>query len=559
MRQAKMKGYSEITASDVNCVLDFFFQKYDVQGSPGLAIAVLRGTDLLAKRAFGAANVEHNIPWRTDTPARVASLSKHMAAALALLMNEKGSLDITASIRRYLPELPAIAEPITVAHLITNRSGLFVDEALAWLAGRTTHCPGDLDYLFRLVSAQGGTLHGPGEAYLYNDTGFRLVVRIIERASGKPVGHLLNAYLFEPLAMVRSGFWENDELSIEGVAQCYHSTDNIELRRYFGFMESSGDGACISTLDEMTIWLRALLDPPAEFDRMAAALRTCPGRADTAPNIYGYGLDFGTHRGVPWRGHTGATFGYCGMHIFGCNEFSILFLGNYNQIDIRGLPFLLFDKILEASATDGKSTPYLVRREHLISPTDDDAITTAPCLYFNEATGLVADIARSDDVLRVGLLGGGAYLRETNDGLWRAEEGLMSCALRLRSTSCEIHLGDRWRTYLPVKEDRYWETMQACCVGLYYAPTIGATLEIATGDDGPVALIAGAPSEHQRLELRPVSDHVLWNARISIKLDQERDGRFHELSVSNFGARHITYRRFPDDLNWTGEICASLS
>jgi len=62
--------------------------------------------------------------------------------------------------------------------MLTNRSGLRWDEGLSCLDGRQLESPGTLDYLYRIVHRQAMSDALPGVFYAYNDSGFRLALRI---------------------------------------------------------------------------------------------------------------------------------------------------------------------------------------------------------------------------------------------------------------------------------------------------------------------------------------------------------------------------------------------
>ena len=69
----------EVTAS-----LDALFEV--PQGSPGYAVAVIKGDRFVYKRGFGLANLDDNIPITPDTSFHLASVSKQFTAAAIVLL-----------------------------------------------------------------------------------------------------------------------------------------------------------------------------------------------------------------------------------------------------------------------------------------------------------------------------------------------------------------------------------------------------------------------------------------------------------------------------------------
>ena len=105
---------------------------------PGLAALVARG-DAVHTVGVGTIAVDDPTPMGTDTVVRIASLTKPVAAAAAMLLVEEGVLDVGEPVDRLLPELAgrrvlrtleselddtvAAVRPITVEDLLTFRLG----------------------------------------------------------------------------------------------------------------------------------------------------------------------------------------------------------------------------------------------------------------------------------------------------------------------------------------------------------------------------------------------------------------------------------------------------
>lgn len=68
---------------------------------PGLALVVLRDTTVVLARGFGFADVDRRVPVTPATPFNIASVAKPISAVLALLLVERGLLDLDRPMRRY--------------------------------------------------------------------------------------------------------------------------------------------------------------------------------------------------------------------------------------------------------------------------------------------------------------------------------------------------------------------------------------------------------------------------------------------------------------------------
>src|SRR5690606_22288362 len=93
--------------------LDAIFKAYDSKESPGCALGVYERDRIVAARAYGMANLDHDVPLTPSTVFHVASVSKQFTAAAILLLAQEGKLSIDDDVRKYVPELPDFGERIT--------------------------------------------------------------------------------------------------------------------------------------------------------------------------------------------------------------------------------------------------------------------------------------------------------------------------------------------------------------------------------------------------------------------------------------------------------------
>ncbi len=198
---------------------------------PGLVALVSRKGQTHVE-AMGAAAFGDPAPMAHDAIFRIASMTKPIAAAAAMILVEEGRLRLDEPVDALLPELadrkvlrtPAseiddvvpAQRPITPRHLLTFTAGygaLMVPpgtypiqkaQAEAGLAPGPTPPPfGPDEYLKRLSGLP--LLHQPGESWRYH-TGSDILGVLIARASGQTLGAFLRERLFEPLGMKDTGF-----------------------------------------------------------------------------------------------------------------------------------------------------------------------------------------------------------------------------------------------------------------------------------------------------------------------------------------------------------------
>jgi CubicO group peptidase (beta-lactamase class C family) len=94
--------------------IDRLFARWDSTISPGAALAVIQEGQIIYKRGYGMANLEHNIPITPTSVFRIGSVSKQFTAACIVILAIKGNLGLDDDIRKYIPEIPRYDRTISI-------------------------------------------------------------------------------------------------------------------------------------------------------------------------------------------------------------------------------------------------------------------------------------------------------------------------------------------------------------------------------------------------------------------------------------------------------------
>src|ERR1044072_4167943 len=103
------------------------FEKYTkayIAPGPGCAAAVSLNGETVFEKAFGLADMEHNVPNTAQTVFESGSVAKQFTAASLVLLQQEGKLSIDDPVRKYIPELPDYGSPLTIRHLLNHTSGI---------------------------------------------------------------------------------------------------------------------------------------------------------------------------------------------------------------------------------------------------------------------------------------------------------------------------------------------------------------------------------------------------------------------------------------------------
>jgi len=92
--------------------------------APGCAAAVSLNGETVFEKAFGLADLEHNVSNTPQTIFESGSVAKQFTAAALVLLQQDGKLSIDDPVRKYIPELPDYGSPLTIRHLLNHTSGV---------------------------------------------------------------------------------------------------------------------------------------------------------------------------------------------------------------------------------------------------------------------------------------------------------------------------------------------------------------------------------------------------------------------------------------------------
>jgi CubicO group peptidase (beta-lactamase class C family) len=300
---------AEPHAKSISEQLDDLFAKWNRTDEPGLVVGVVKDGRQIYRRAFGMASLEHGVANTPATRMRIGSISKHFTALLALLLAEDGRFDLDAPIRAYLPELSGPGGDPTARQLLQHRGGSRCYLDLGFL-GHGLNLP-PLGEPLKAQARQSGRNFAPGEAMIYNNGGYFLVSTALERVGGAPFEDLLKARLFDVVGMPDTASVPTDHDITPGVATFHIPRRGGRWRRGMVWTdELRGEGAIISTIDDMLRWMAHLrardrFASPASWDQLVERPRYADGRVGD----YALGVFVGAYRGLRTLQHSGGVAG----------------------------------------------------------------------------------------------------------------------------------------------------------------------------------------------------------------------------------------------------------
>lgn len=268
--------------------IDDHFARYVDDGRlAGLLTVVARRGRIVHVGTHGLRDRESGAPVTTDTLWRIYSMTKPVTSVAAMLLVERGLLELQDPIHRYLPEfgsprvyshgsalkpvtVPA-TEPIRVWHLLTHTAGLTYGfhhqhpvDAMYRAAGFDFGGPPGLDLATSCAAwAELPLMSQPGTEWVYS-VATDVLGRLVEVVSGRSLDEFLAAEVLGPLGMTDTRFGQADPDRLAALYSPHPHTGEL-VRNPLGERTTSrprmlsGGGGLVSTAADYHRFTRMLL------------------------------------------------------------------------------------------------------------------------------------------------------------------------------------------------------------------------------------------------------------------------------------------------------------
>ncbi|QDY77200.1 serine hydrolase domain-containing protein [Streptomyces qinzhouensis] len=186
------RGAAVAVYRDGRKVVDLWAGTRDADGGPGPAGT--RDADSGGPGPSGAS------PWAVDTAQTVRSVTKGVAAAVVLLLHQRGQIDLDAPVGTYWPAFKAAGkERVLVRHLLSHRAGLPALDRPLTPAEAIDGVSGPAALAAQAPAWQPGTDHG----YHAQTYGW-LLAELVPRVTGRSIGRWVAEEIARPLGL---DFW----------------------------------------------------------------------------------------------------------------------------------------------------------------------------------------------------------------------------------------------------------------------------------------------------------------------------------------------------------------
>jgi CubicO group peptidase (beta-lactamase class C family) len=498
--------------------------------APGCAVGVSVNGLSVFEKAFGLAEMEHNIPNTAQTIFESGSVAKQFTAAALVLLEQDGKLKIDDPVRKYIPELPDYGAPLTIRHLLNHTAGLRDWGSVMALTGAGR---GDRmvtqDIAFDVMIRQKGLDFTPGAEYSYSNSGYNLAAIIVERVSKQKFADFLAERLFKPLGMKSTSVRDDYQRLVPGRAQAYSRQGAAApWRLNMPFMNVYGNGGMLTTVGDWLKW-NAMLDSRSMGAPLVEALETRGVLNDGRKNAYALGLINTTYKGVKDISHGGSTAGYqTFLARYPDHKLSVAVLCNATSPSAGGLAASITDEIL------GPFTPP-AQPEAAAMP--EDQLKKYVGLWRDEKTHAPTRTLIQNGALRFG----GITLRPMPDGKFQGGPATYTFKMGPDGNPVAVEGNDDGGVFRFIAE-REWKPTSAelsAVAGDWYSEEAQATLNLAI--EGDKAFVVVRPVA--KLPMTPLyKDHftaqgyVFWFTR-------DASGKIDKMHVGTGRMRDMPFER----------------
>jgi CubicO group peptidase (beta-lactamase class C family) len=353
--------------------VDKLFEAWNKADSPGCAIAIIKDGKIIYARGYGVANLELNVPITKATVFYIASTSKQFTAASIALLAQRNNLALDDPIRKHLPELPELYQPVTLRHLIHHTSGIRDFQTLLDIQGRTDDVNTEQDAI-ELLARQKQLNFKPGEQFEYSNSGYFLLGVIVKRVSGQSLREFAAENIFNPLSMKNTHFHDDRNLLVNNRASGYVPRRGGGYSLYTTNFDLVGNGGLMTTVEDLFLWDQNFYENKLGGGRDFIAQLLTGGTLSNGEKInYAYGLELGAYKGLSVTAHSGGFGGFVTeMLRFPEQRFTVICLSNVRgALDSTALAYRIADVYL---AKELKPQPPQTGS----APAPRTATTTAP-------------------------------------------------------------------------------------------------------------------------------------------------------------------------------------
>jgi D-aminopeptidase len=510
---------------------------------PGVTIGVVLGDALVVHANAGVASLELAVPISPASTFRIASVSKQFTCAAVLLLAAEGKLAVEDDVRDYLPALPDLGQRITLDHLMHNSSGIRDMLELMRLGGVDLGQPCRPEDLYDAICRQRGLNFPPGSRYLYSNSNFLLLGRIVEQVAGEAFAAFLERRIFTPLGMTATRHVTRTTEVVPGLASGYFPDGSGGWTRALHNFPLHGEGGLVSSVEDLALWHGNFTSCQVGGPALIEALGSLSHFTGGMVNTYARGLRIKQHRGVRTVGHDGLWPGFKTSFVrVPEHAAAVICISNDATSDPHALAFQVVDMLVE-----GKPGVHRVP-----AMPAGDVLARLPGRYLDRATGATVDLAIDRAGQLTASTNGVAFTTvAAADGRLITSRGSADFAMAPAADGDALEVERDAGVCATLVRIAPGGRLPADLAGRYRNEDTAATWTISATDDGAELRVVGPllAAEPWRIEpiegdcIRIYTPLTLYNAWLDTRVLRDAVGRITGLHVDGGRVKRLVFAR----------------
>jgi CubicO group peptidase (beta-lactamase class C family) len=296
-------------------------------GVPGMAVGVVKDSEVIYMQGFGYRDVEKQLPVTPRTLFAIGSSTKAFTAMAVGMLVDYAKLDLDMPLIEYMPDFRLYDDYATLhatpRDILCYRTGIPSYDAL-WILSSGSR--DEFYHRLRYLEPNAGFR----EVFQYNNLMYMVAGVLIGRLSGGSWESFIDERIFKPLGMEHSNFSVINSQKANDFAQPYMTFSGEPVKVPFRNIDATGPGGSInSNVKDMTQWVLLHLNKGKSGDvqlvsdanlaqtHLPNIVIKCPlYEKMTQFSVYGQGWGISNYRGYSLIEHGGNIDGFSALVSF---------------------------------------------------------------------------------------------------------------------------------------------------------------------------------------------------------------------------------------------------
>lgn len=383
------------TSQNLQSEIDVLFSTWKKPNNPGGSVLISHKNQIIFSETYGLANIPYRIPMEKETIFNIGSVSKQFTAMGIIVLQLEGKLSIDDDIHNYLPELHRFEKPITIRHLLHHTSGIRSSPEMFGLAGWRD---GDAilnDDVYRYLTKQTDLNFAPGTEYMYSNSGYILLAKIIENISKQNFKTWMKEKIFQPLQLNDTFIEEDFSKIMTQTATSYTETEPSIFTTIENNDLTYGASNVYSTNADILKWSKNYLNAPNEWKKAFAMLQTLDVLPSGNNNNYAFGIFIDDFYGNSRIQHSGSIAGFQSIvYSYPDEDLQIVILSNFTSNQLSKIADQISQLFLQNKSKSSK-------KEETIHPihVDSEILKKYEGMYWNDKNNYSRKIYLENETL----------------------------------------------------------------------------------------------------------------------------------------------------------------